>query len=75
MLHGSNDVLPVSCCGAAFYLEAWKARCAMFLLFKSILTPAPTLRERERAYLAAAVSRYDPERREREVELGLFRAA
>lgn len=47
----------------------------MFSMIKSFLTAAPTLREREQAYLAAAVSRYDLERREREVERGLFRAA
>jgi hypothetical protein len=47
----------------------------MFDLFRSLIpaaAPGP-LAERERAYLAAAVSRYDLERREREVERGLFR--
>lgn len=47
----------------------------MFDLFKSLAaTRMPgALAEAERAYLAAAVSRYDLERREREVERGLFR--
>jgi hypothetical protein len=48
---------------------------AMFDLFKSLVAvPGPrALAEEERAYLSAAVSRYDLERREREVERGLFR--
>ena len=48
----------------------------MFGLIKSMLSTAAApraLNERERAYLNAAVSRYDLERREREVEHGLFR--
>jgi hypothetical protein len=47
----------------------------MFDLFKSLI-PARNhgaLADAERAYLAAAVSRYDLERRERDVERGLFR--
>jgi hypothetical protein len=47
----------------------------MFNLFKSLVAErglAP-LAELERAYLNAAVSRYDLERREREIERGLFR--
>ena len=47
----------------------------MFNLFKSLVTAAAprALTEHERAYLEASVSRYDLERREREVERGLFR--
>lgn len=47
----------------------------MLNLFKSLVagTPEPTLSDRERAYLNAAVSRYDLERREREIDRGLFR--
>jgi len=47
----------------------------MFSIIRNLLTAAPTRWERERAYLAASVSRYDLERREREIEAGLFRRA
>lgn len=47
----------------------------MLSIIRILLTAAPSLRERERAYLAAAVSRYDLERREREIDSGLFRQA
>jgi len=48
----------------------------MFNLFKAFisLSDMPTLAERERAYLNASVSRIDLERREREVDGGLFRS-
>ncbi|MGL4237617.1 hypothetical protein [Tabrizicola sp.] len=44
-------------------------------LFKWLVsvTIAPSPAERERAYLNASVSRFDLERRQREVERGLFR--
>ncbi len=47
----------------------------MLNLFKSLLSlrPERSTAALERAYLNAAVSRYDLERREREVERGLFR--
>lgn len=47
----------------------------MLNIFRSLVggTPEPTQSERERAYLNAAVSRYDLERREREIDRGLFR--
>lgn len=47
----------------------------MFNLFKSLVqaSVAPTPSERERDYLNAAVSRIDLERREREIDRGLFR--
>ena len=47
----------------------------MLNLFKSLVSVSlsPTVGERERAYLNAAVSRFDLERREREVDRGLFR--
>ncbi len=47
----------------------------MLNLFKSLVsaTRTPSDAERERAYLNAAVSRFDLERREREIEGGLFR--
>lgn len=47
----------------------------MYNLFKSLiaLRTEPAAAELERAYLNAAVSRYDLERREREIERGLFR--
>ncbi len=47
----------------------------MLTLFKSLIASGPekSISERERAYLNASVSRYDLERREREVESGLFR--
>lgn len=47
----------------------------MFNLFKSLVSGKafPQVAELERAYLEASVSRYDLERRQREVEKGLFR--
>jgi hypothetical protein len=47
----------------------------MYNLFKSLVSARSgrSTAELERAYLNAAVSRYDLERREREVEGGLFR--
>jgi hypothetical protein len=47
----------------------------MIRLFKSFVAAntAPSISERERAYLNASVSRFDLERRQREVEAGLFR--
>lgn len=47
----------------------------MFNFIKSALSGQsfPSRRELERAYLNAAVSLYDLERREREVDNGLFR--
>lgn len=47
----------------------------MFNLFKSLINGSafPRRIDLERAYLNASVSRYDLERRQREVEQGLFR--
>jgi hypothetical protein len=47
----------------------------MFNLFKSLVSGKafPRTADLERAYLEASVSRYDLERRQREVEQGLFR--
>jgi hypothetical protein len=47
----------------------------MYQILRSLLALATplTAQDRERAYLDAAVSRFDLERREREVERGLFR--
>lgn len=47
----------------------------MLNLFKSFLSirGEPTLSERERNYLNGAVSHVDLERREREIDRGLFR--
>ncbi|WP_128513741.1 DUF3563 domain-containing protein [Tabrizicola thermarum] len=47
----------------------------MFNILKSLVATPPTdaISERERAYLDAAVSRIDLERREREIDRGLFR--
>jgi hypothetical protein len=47
----------------------------MFNLLKSLVSriDLPRIAEVERAYLDASVSRYDLERRQREVENGLFR--
>ena len=39
---------------------------------RSLFTPKPTRREAELAYLNAAVSLYDLERREREIAQGKF---
>jgi len=47
----------------------------MLSFIRSLLSAAPTLRQREHNYLAAAMSRYDLERREREIDSGLFRRA
>jgi hypothetical protein len=47
----------------------------MYNLFKSLMTQRGerSIANLERAYLNAAVSRYDLERRERDIERGLFR--
>jgi hypothetical protein len=47
----------------------------MMNLFKVLVSDMalPSVSERERAYLNASVSRFDLERREREIEAGLFR--
>lgn len=47
----------------------------MLNLFKSLVSASAvrTVSERERDYLNAAVSRFDLERREREIDRGLFR--
>lgn len=47
----------------------------MLNFIKSVLTPRllPTICDLERTYLNASVSRIDLERRQREIELGLFR--
>ncbi len=47
----------------------------MMTFIKFLLTPRlmPTIRDLERTYLNASVSRIDLERRQREIELGLFR--
>lgn len=41
---------------------------------RSLFTPKPTRREAELAYLSQAVSLYDLERRQREIEQGRFAA-
>ncbi len=45
----------------------------MLNFIKTALRNFPSVREVERDYLNASVSRYDLERRQREVENGLFR--
>lgn len=45
----------------------------MFNLFKSLVSGLPRIADLERAYLNASVSRYDLERRQREIDNGLFR--
>ncbi len=45
----------------------------MLNFIKSALRSIPTIRDVERDYLNGAVSRYDLERRQREVDSGLFR--
>jgi hypothetical protein len=49
----------------------------MFTLFKTLMSARTerSVAALERAYLNAAVSRYDLERREREIDQGLFRRA
>lgn len=49
----------------------------MYNLFKSLMSQRAerSIAALERAYLNAAVSRYDLERREREIDQGLFRRA
>lgn len=47
----------------------------MLNFFKSVLSPRnfPSISDIERSYLDASVSRFDLERRQREVDNGLFR--
>lgn len=61
-------------CGVLSW-EQDERTCHMYNIFKSLVsaTRTPSDAERERAYLNAAVSRFDLERREREIENGLFR--
>jgi hypothetical protein len=58
-------------------LSSWQQerRLTMFKLFKSLISRGslPLIAEVERDYLNASVSRIDLERRQREVESGLFR--
>jgi hypothetical protein len=76
LAHDGASASGVERCTAAAYLPHRRRRSeAMFNLFKSLIderTERP-VSELERAYLNAAVSRHDLERREREVERGLFR--
>ncbi|MDZ4088458.1 MAG: hypothetical protein U1E69_16840 [Tabrizicola sp.] len=63
---------------AALQRPIFKARrkdIIMFNLFKSLIngTAFPRIADLERAYLNASASRIDLERRQREVENGLFR--
>jgi hypothetical protein len=55
--------------------ESRRKDAEMMNLFKALVSDmaSPSVSERERAYLNASVSRFDLERREREVEAGLFR--
>jgi hypothetical protein len=66
-----------SCRAAApiFLPRAEKKETTMFERFKSALRALrpPSYEELERAYLEQSVSRIDLERREREIERGLFR--
>jgi hypothetical protein len=73
--HGGTSPSSLSCCAAASYLGGKTKGHIMFNLFKSLVSAAhvPTDAERERAYLNASVSRFDLERREREIDSGLFR--
>jgi hypothetical protein len=62
--------------GAAVQQPIFRARrkgSAMNNLLKSFFVVQPSRQERERAYLEEAVSRIDLERRQRDVERGLFR--
>jgi hypothetical protein len=73
--HGGPSPLALHCRAAASYLDCRRKDQAMLNLFKSLIHSGPekSIAERERAYLNASVSRIDLERREREVESGLFR--
>jgi hypothetical protein len=74
--HGGASAVSVECCTAATYLLIKKKRTIpMFNLFKSLISHRglPLIAEVERDYLNASVSRIDLERRQREVEGGLFR--
>jgi hypothetical protein len=73
--HGGASRTALSCRGAATYLQGRRKDAEMMNLFKALLdrSATPSVSERELAYLNASVSRVDLERREREVEAGLFR--
>jgi hypothetical protein len=74
--HDGLSAASLECCGAAAYLLPKKKRSSpMITLFKTLISNRvfPTLAELERDYLNASVSRVDLERRQREVDNGLFR--
>jgi hypothetical protein len=74
-VHDGVSLPNMECCNAATYLLHRRRSEAMFNLFKSLiaLRGASVIAEVERDYLNASVSRIDLERRQREVENGLFR--
>jgi Protein of unknown function (DUF3563) len=63
----------LQCGGLSSFQE--ERTIAMYNLFKSLISnlSLPRIAELERAYLNASVSRGDLERRQREVDGGLFR--
>jgi hypothetical protein len=75
LAHGGTSASGVERCTAATYLLHRRRSEAMLNLFKSLiaLRGASIIAEVERDYLNASVSRIDLERRQREVENGLFR--
>jgi hypothetical protein len=74
-VHDGTSGATLHRCAAAPIFVTRRKDAIMLNLFKSLIPVAEekTMSERERAYLNASVSRYDLERREREIDRGLFR--
>ncbi|WP_205914583.1 hypothetical protein [Rhodobacter sp. SY28-1] len=75
LAHGGIPVMALQCRTAASYLLGKKKGHIMFNLFKSLVSGKafPRISDLERSYLDASVSRIDLERRQREIDAGLFR--
>jgi hypothetical protein len=73
--HGGTTPSSLLCCDAASYLLSKKKGHIMFNLFKSLVSGKafPRIADLERAYLEGSASLVDLERRQREIDQGLFR--
>jgi hypothetical protein len=74
--HARPSPRPLFCCTAAIYIPSRKRKeTIMFKFLKNLILhlSTPTEQDRERAYLNAAISVADLERRQREIDQGLLR--
>ncbi|WP_374373071.1 hypothetical protein [Tabrizicola sp.] len=75
LTHDGTAEAVLQCCAAASYLQGTKKGHIMFNLFKSLVSGKafPRIADLERAYLEGSSSLVDLERRQREIDQGLFR--